>query len=277
MDETWDTQKIPKWRNSESTHTRAHTHTTITTHHHTTPHRITPHHTTKREKMVGKNSWETLICGLKQENRETSAINWKLLWSPWLQPPVNLWNYLETYLKSYQTSIIPNVWCSPLLFCFHIFFWTANSRKFDSFRLLRTVSNVSVFGVFLVHIFPHLDWIRRFALEIPVFSPNAGEYGPENLRIRTLFMQWSWYLCFIWTLLLAAKSSCGIVSLISLFQHYARINKYYILYVKVIFVSDLICIYRSRRHSKWLWRWHSQYNEGSWIFNLTIKPNGNCG
>ena len=210
MDETWNTQKIPKWRNSESTHTRAHTppqqqhittpHRTAphrTTPHHTTPHHTTPHHTTHREKMIEKNSWETLICGLKQENRETLAINWKLLWSPWLQPPVNLWNYLETYLKSYQTSIIPNVWCSPLLFCFHIFFWTANSRKFDSFLLLRTVSNVSVFGVFLVHIFPHLGWIRRFDLEIPVFSPNAGEYGPENLRIRTLFIQWSWYLCFI--------------------------------------------------------------------------------
>ena len=47
---------------------------------------------------------------------------------------------------------------------------------------------VSVFGVFLVHIFPHSDWIRR------IFSPNAGKYGPEKLRIRTLFTQ-----CIVWT------------------------------------------------------------------------------
>lgn len=54
----WTKHEIPKkYPNGETqkAHTRAHTHTTIT-HHHTTPHRITPHHTTKREKMVGKNS-----------------------------------------------------------------------------------------------------------------------------------------------------------------------------------------------------------------------------
>lgn len=55
----WTKHEIPKkYPNGETqkAHTRAHTHTTITTHHHTTPHRITAHHTTKREKMVGKNS-----------------------------------------------------------------------------------------------------------------------------------------------------------------------------------------------------------------------------
>ena len=31
--------------------------------------------------------------------------------------------------------------------------------------------------LFLVRIFPHLDWIRRAYLS--VFSPNAGKYGPE--------------------------------------------------------------------------------------------------
>ena len=33
-----------------------------------------------------------------------------------------------------------------------------------------------LFGVFLVRIFPHSDWIRRDATE----SPKAGKYGPEN-------------------------------------------------------------------------------------------------
>ena len=37
---------------------------------------------------------------------------------------------------------------------------------------------------FLVCISPHSDWIRK------VFSLNTGKYGPEKLRIWTLFTQW---------------------------------------------------------------------------------------
>ena len=40
-----------------------------------------------------------------------------------------------------------------------------------------------VFVVFLVRIFLH------FVLKISVFSLNAGKYGPEKLRTRTLFTQ----------------------------------------------------------------------------------------
>ena len=36
---------------------------------------------------------------------------------------------------------------------------------------------------FLVRIFPHSDWIRRNTEYLSVFSPNAGKYGPEKLRI----------------------------------------------------------------------------------------------
>ena len=49
---------------------------------------------------------------------------------------------------------------------------------------------VSVFGVFLVHIFLHLDWIRRDTGYLFKFSPNAGKYGPKKLRIRTLLTQY---------------------------------------------------------------------------------------
>ena len=45
---------------------------------------------------------------------------------------------------------------------------------------------MSVFGVILVRIYPHLDYIRRDT----VFSPNAGKCGPEYLRIRALFTQY---------------------------------------------------------------------------------------
>ena len=50
-----------------------------------------------------------------------------------------------------------------------------------------SLSEVSVFKAFLVRIFPHLDWIRRDTLYLSAFSPNAGKYGPQKLRIQTLF------------------------------------------------------------------------------------------
>ena len=59
-------------------------------------------------------------------------------------------------------------------------------RGTSSFGATTTAWKVSVFGVFLVCIFPHSDWIRRDVFW-SVFSPNAGKYGPEKLRIRTLF------------------------------------------------------------------------------------------
>ena len=34
-------------------------------------------------------------------------------------------------------------------------------------------------GLLLIRIFLHSDWIRRFTLQISVFSQNAGKYGPE--------------------------------------------------------------------------------------------------
>ena len=49
---------------------------------------------------------------------------------------------------------------------------------------------MSVFGVILVSIFPHSDWIRRDTPYLSVFCPNVEKYGPEQLRIRSLFTQW---------------------------------------------------------------------------------------
>ena len=41
------------------------------------------------------------------------------------------------------------------------------------------------FGVFLVHIFPHLDLIRRDTLYLSVFGTNAGKYGQEKKSRNT--------------------------------------------------------------------------------------------
>ena len=57
------------------------------------------------------------------------------------------------------------------------------------FTIVLTAWKVSIFGVFLVRIFPHSVWMRRVTPYLSVFSPNPGKYGPEKLRIRTLFTQ----------------------------------------------------------------------------------------
>ena len=50
------------------------------------------------------------------------------------------------------------------------------TKKTYDYYLFYTTWKVFVFGVFLVRIFPHLDWIRRDTPYLSVFSPNAGKY-----------------------------------------------------------------------------------------------------
>ena len=50
----------------------------------------------------------------------------------------------------------------------------------------------------LVRIFPHSDWIWKDAPYLSVFSPNAGKFGLEKLRIRTLFTQCVLHDFFQW-------------------------------------------------------------------------------
>ena len=45
-----------------------------------------------------------------------------------------------------------------------------------------SVWKVSVFGAFLVRIFPHSDWIRRYTPCLFVSEPNAEENGRENFK-----------------------------------------------------------------------------------------------
>ena len=44
-----------------------------------------------------------------------------------------------------------------------------------------TAGKVSLFGVFLVLIFPHSDLILKDTSYLSAFSPNAGNYRPEKL------------------------------------------------------------------------------------------------
>ena len=44
-----------------------------------------------------------------------------------------------------------------------------------------TVKKMSLFGVFMVHIFPHSNLIRTLTEQISEFGPNTGKYVPEKL------------------------------------------------------------------------------------------------
>ena len=57
-----------------------------------------------------------------------------------------------------------------------------------------TAWKVSVFGAFLVRIFPHSKWMQIISLKISVFSSNAGKYSPEKFKIRALLTQLLWLL-----------------------------------------------------------------------------------
>ena len=60
--------------------------------------------------------------------------------------------------------------------CYNIVVWLGHKSVSDA------AWKVFVFGVMLVRIFPHSDWIRRD-------TKYMGKYGPEWLQIRTLFTQ----------------------------------------------------------------------------------------
>ena len=57
-----------------------------------------------------------------------------------------------------------------------------SSLKVDSTvqSQIYTAWKVSKYGVFLVRIFPHSDWIRGFTSYLFVFSANAGKCGAEK-------------------------------------------------------------------------------------------------
>ena len=82
--------------------------------------------------------------------------------------------------------------CKAPIFLFSDDFWGNRSYlvRLNLLDISITTWKMSVFGVFLVRIFPHLDWIRRGTPYLSVFSPNTGKYTPDKLRIRTFFTQW---------------------------------------------------------------------------------------
>ena len=115
---------------------------------------------------------------------------------------------------------------------------------------------MSVFGVILVRIFPHLDWIRRDSEYLFVFSPNAEKCGPEKLRIRTLFTQWYSKIsekiikpCSVWMKLFTVRN--------------AKITSYY-------YLAKMLMCYGLSLHKKWSFPLRIS------SVNMT-KSTGDCG
>ena len=69
-------------------------------------------------------------------------------------------------------------------FCLHLLRKSKSSVTWLVTFERNTSWKVSVFGVFLVRIFSHSDWIWRDAAYRSTFSPNSEKYGPEIPQIR---------------------------------------------------------------------------------------------
>ena len=82
-----------------------------------------------------------------------------------------------------------------------------------------TTQKISVFGVILVRIFPHSDW----TLYLSVFSPKARKYGPEKLRIQTLYAVLGSRKChFDWLVSLAVTANKFCLAQTPDFQKYLQ-------------------------------------------------------
>ena len=93
-------------------------------------------------------------------------------------PPIN--NKIHTRSVTHETLIslyfYHNTVNDFLIFLSRVsllmlYYYNVCSGVFRTF----TPQKVSVFGVILVHIFPHSNWIRRDTSYLSVFSPNAGK------------------------------------------------------------------------------------------------------
>ena len=116
----------------------------------------------------------------------------------WIRSFLRIWSHLlkkslmENFIfcaVSRNHTIPTELACSHLLSIIYVGTFVIASAWSYKKSLLReaiTAWKVAVFRVFLVRLFPHLDWMRRFASWC---SPNAGKYGPEKLRIRSFFRQ----------------------------------------------------------------------------------------
>ena len=112
---------------------------------------------------------------------------------------------IKTRPYSYQIRVI----YPTLLYKSHAVSW---NMMVSRTLLIISDQNSFVFGVFLVRISPHLDWIRRDTEYLSVFRPNARKYRPESPRIRIIFTHCNYsHMCImlsIWIQTIIKTSIC---------------------------------------------------------------------
>ena len=99
---------------------------------------------------------------------------------------IKCYSCLIFYYYVWHKHICDTQWSKSLHSVLH-------NNTLNMFTILKLLfircKKTSLLGVFLLRIFPHSDWIQRDTSHLSVLSQNAGKYGPEKLRIPTLFMQ----------------------------------------------------------------------------------------
>ena len=103
--------------------------------------------------------------------------------------------FLKVFFGEDQSNLIPPPATPSFFLIFSLFshflnkepgLYTPSRKPFqknyrDSNWPSHSVKGVQIRNLFLVRIFPHLDWIQKVTKYLAVFSLNAGNYGPETL------------------------------------------------------------------------------------------------
>ena len=103
--------------------------------------------------------------------------------------------FLKVFFGEDQSNLIPPPATPSFFLIFSLFshflnkepgLYTPSRKPFqknyrDSNWPSHSVKGVQIRNLFLVRIFPHLDWIQKVTKYLAVFCPNAGNYGPETL------------------------------------------------------------------------------------------------
>ena len=93
---------------------------------------------------------------------------------------------VHTTFRKRAERLMYNIFTSCIANFFNL---PSDNNKLKYLRKYCTAWKLHVYGIFLLCIFPHLDWMRRdtlYTLYLSIFTPNTGKYELEKFCIRTL-------------------------------------------------------------------------------------------
>ena len=105
----------------------------------------------------------------------------------------NFRRFLRIWSHSLKKSFMENFIFCAVWNMMSLYFSNTLNNKFSKtwfYHLLQCVKSVRILSYSGPN-FPPSDLIRRDIPDLSAFSPHAGKYGPEKLRIRTLFIKYS--------------------------------------------------------------------------------------